>query len=202
MRPAHATAGTAALAIVMFWALVSGGARDLILGGLLFQAASIFDGVDGEMARATFRTSKLGAVLDSLIDAATNALMLIGVTINLAQEGHHRAVLLGIWSLALFVVGQCLIGWRTAQLNAPPGFDLLKHHYRVRTTGPVLSGLMRFLTVVSSRDFFALLFAVLILLGWPMGVLYIFATAATIWIVFVFASLLAPYDAQFASDLG
>jgi len=56
--------------------------------------------------------------------------------------------------------------------------------------------------VVSSRDFFALLFAVLILLGWPMGVLYIFATAATIWIVFVFASLLAPYDAQFASDLG
>jgi CDP-L-myo-inositol myo-inositolphosphotransferase len=202
VRPFHASAGTGVLAVLMFAAFVAGGSAGLLAGGMLFQAASVFDGVDGEIARATFRASRAGAVLDSLIDAATNALMLVGVTINLAQAGHDRAIMLGAWGLALFVVGQGLIAWRTTRMNAPVGFELLKHHYRQRMTGPILSALMRFLTVVSSRDFFALLFAVLILAGWPMGVLYIFATAATIWIVFVFASLLAPLDARLAADLG
>ena len=44
---------------------------------------------------------------------------------------------------------------------------------------------MRFLTIVSSRDFFAMLFAGLILAGVPMAVLYVFAAAASVWILFV-----------------
>jgi 1L-myo-inositol 1-phosphate cytidylyltransferase / CDP-L-myo-inositol myo-inositolphosphotransferase len=39
-RPAHATAGTVALALTMFWALVFGGYWGLLAGAVLFQAAS------------------------------------------------------------------------------------------------------------------------------------------------------------------
>lgn len=37
-------------------------------GGFLFQMVSVFDGVDGELARFTFRTSKIGAILDTVLD--------------------------------------------------------------------------------------------------------------------------------------
>jgi len=202
IRPIHATAGTVAITLAMFAALIGGGAGGLVAGGLLFQAASIFDGVDGEIARATFRSSHAGATLDSLVDVATNALMIVGVTVNLALAGHDRAAVLGAWGLLLFVAGQAAIGWRAARQNAPVGFDTLKHHYRARMAGPLRARLMGFVTVVSSRDFFALLFAALILAGWPIAVLYIFAAAATIWIWFVLASLLVPSDAALAADLG
>ena len=62
--------------------------------------------------------------------------------------------------------------------------------FRTRIIAKVAAFAMRFLTIVSSRDFFALLFAVLILVGVPMAVLYIFATAATIWMAFLAVSLL------------
>lgn len=201
-RPIHATAGTVLLALTMFVALVAGGVSGLIAGGLLFQAASVFDGVDGEVARATFRTSRFGATLDSLVDAATNALFILGLTLNLAQTGHDRAVVLGGWGLALFFVGQGVIGWRNARAGAPVGFDLLKHEYRARVPAGAGARAMEFLTIVSSRDFFALLFAVLILFGVPMAVLYIFAGAATIWIMFVAASLLAPVEPGLVPDRG
>jgi len=50
-----------------------------LIGALLFQAASMFDGVDGEIARATYRTSRSGAALDSAIDAATNFAAMLGI---------------------------------------------------------------------------------------------------------------------------
>lgn len=83
VRPIHATIVTGVLAIVMFLCLIAGGNAGLIAGALLFQAASIIDGVDGEIARATYRTSDFGAFADSLIDAVTNIAFIAGVVINL-----------------------------------------------------------------------------------------------------------------------
>jgi choline kinase/phosphatidylglycerophosphate synthase len=40
----------------------------LPLAGILYQFSSILDGVDGELARAGLRTSKLGGYIDSLLD--------------------------------------------------------------------------------------------------------------------------------------
>ena len=47
------------------------------LGGLFFQAASVLDGVDGEVAKFTLTVSKLGGWLDTLSDNATLLLFLI-----------------------------------------------------------------------------------------------------------------------------
>ncbi|TFI58612.1 CDP-alcohol phosphatidyltransferase family protein [Sphingomonas parva] len=196
IRPVHATAGTALLALLMVAALLAGGEAGLLAGALLFHAASVFDGVDGEIARATFRTSKAGALLDSLIDEATNLLFVLGVTINLGLAGARLAVFLGLWGLGLFACGLAVIAWRAARSAGPFSFDLVKHHYRRRCTGAAPARLMRFLTIVTCRDFYALLFLVLILIGRPMAVLLIFAAAATIWILFVLAALAAPASAR------
>ncbi len=52
-----------------------------IAGGLLAQASSILDGVDGDLARATGTGSKFGAFFDAVVDRYSDSLVLLGLTI-------------------------------------------------------------------------------------------------------------------------
>jgi phosphatidylglycerophosphate synthase len=51
----------------------------IALGGTLFQLASIFDGVDGEVARFTFRSSRLGGWLDTICDHVALLYLIIAI---------------------------------------------------------------------------------------------------------------------------
>jgi phosphatidylglycerophosphate synthase len=199
VRPIHATIGTALLAMSMFAALAFGGETGLLVGGLLFHAASVFDGVDGEIARATFRSSHSGAVLDSAVDVGTNLLFVIGITLNLGARS-DLALLLAGWGFALFVLGLAAIAWRASRAAGPFSLDMVKHFYRRRFSGRLVPWLIEAMTIVSSRDFFALLFAALILAGLPMAVLTLFAAAATVWILFVLGSIRMPLEAPLAPE--
>ncbi len=48
----------------------------IAIGGLCFQLASVFDGVDGEVAKLTLKVSKLGGWLDTISDNGTLILFL------------------------------------------------------------------------------------------------------------------------------
>ena len=76
----------------------------LAVTGLLFQFASMFDGVDGEMARVTLRDSKVGAAIDSFADNLTYVATLVGFGVGWAREGITAAQ---GWSL---VVVSSLVG--------------------------------------------------------------------------------------------
>ena len=52
-----------------------------IVGGLLAQACSIVDGVDGDLARLTGSSSRFGGFLDAVIDRYADALILLGVSV-------------------------------------------------------------------------------------------------------------------------
>lgn len=58
-----------------------------ILGAVLYQAHSILDGCDGEIARLTKRFSKHGALLDSVVDDVSNLLFFVALSI-----GVHRGL--------------------------------------------------------------------------------------------------------------
>ncbi len=73
--------------LVMLVGLLSAGLLGLgmgAVGGLLAQAASILDGVDGELARLQVRARPLGALLDGVLDRVVDAALLAG---------------LGVWAL-------------------------------------------------------------------------------------------------------
>ncbi len=59
----------------------------LVTVGILFHLASVLDGVDGEMARATLSESALGARLDTISDQVTYVACFIGLTIGWFREG-------------------------------------------------------------------------------------------------------------------
>jgi hypothetical protein len=85
------------------------------------------------------------------------------------------------------LIGNYLIARRTQAGGAPLGYDLLKRTARV--TGPA-DLLYRLVQTLSSRDCFAFLFMVLILLGLELVALSIFAGIAMIWFPYVLVTLL------------
>src|SRR5437763_7771900 len=127
--------------------MLAGGKTGLILGAILFQAASVIDGVDGEMARATFRASDLGRTLDSTVDMGTNLLFLLGLTIHLGRHGPPIVLWAGLWSLSIMVVGGLLVGMRSRAGGAPLSFDLLKRSHRIRGAGDMVFWVMQTLTM-------------------------------------------------------
>jgi CDP-L-myo-inositol myo-inositolphosphotransferase len=190
IRPIHVTVFNALLALPMFLLLLFGGHMGLILGAILFHAASVIDGVDGEMARATWRTSAEGASLDSLIDMSINFLFVLGLTIHLALRDHDAIGWIGVWAIVAMIVGNALIGRRVRAQGAPLGFDLFKR--RNARIGGLVDLVYWVVQVISSRDFFALLFMLLTLVGLERVALCIFAGVAVIWFCYVLlASLLA-----------
>lgn len=189
LKPIHATLGTAVIGVAMFFSLIFGGRPGLITGALLFQGASIFDGVDGEIARSTFRTSRMGAALDSAVDMATNVAAMLGLAVNLALRGQRSAVPLVTWGLALLLIGLAMIGRRSLRDTGSISFDGVKQRYRGRPAGPLATRMMTLATLGTSRDFCALLYLVLVLVGIPIAGLYLFAAVTPVWIVFVTAAL-------------
>ncbi|MFC0684970.1 CDP-alcohol phosphatidyltransferase family protein [Novosphingobium clariflavum] len=184
ITPNHASVGTALLGLAMAACLLLGGERGLMAGALLFQAASIFDGVDGEIARATFQTSPRGAMIDSLIDAATNLAFIGGVTVNLALAGHSGAAMAGAAGLVMLASGLAAIGMRSARQGGAFTFDAVKHHAARRP-----SRLMQWLTWLTMRDFFAALAAVLILCGLAPHALVGFAVCTALWLAYTLTVL-------------
>ena len=52
----------------------------ILLGGVLVQLSAVIDGVDGEISRLKFKSSKYGVYLDSILDRYADAAIIIGVT--------------------------------------------------------------------------------------------------------------------------
>ena len=188
-RPIHATIASAIFALILFWGMLAGGKTGLILGAILFQAASVIDGVDGEMARATFRATDFGKTFDSAVDMGTNFLFLLGLTIHLGRHGSHVVLWAGLWSLAIMVVGGILVGARSRAGGAPLTFDLLKRSGPIRGPVDLIFWVMQALT---SRDCFAFLFMVLIIAGLAAEALMTGALVGTVWLLYVFATLVLP----------
>ncbi|HCV00937.1 MAG TPA: hypothetical protein DGL25_07020 [Dehalococcoidia bacterium] len=72
-----------------------------VAGGIGIQLASIIDGVDGDLARLTGRTSRFGAALDAIADRYADAAILGGMTIYAARfENWPHAEAVGGLALA------------------------------------------------------------------------------------------------------
>ncbi|HTU13328.1 MAG TPA: CDP-alcohol phosphatidyltransferase family protein [Allosphingosinicella sp.] len=190
IRPVHVTIVNALLAVPMFLCLLFGGQSGLIAGAILFQLASILDGVDGEMARASHRASREGAAMDSAVDMATNFLFVLGLTLHLAIRDEDLIGWIGALAILQLIVGNLLIARRVRAQGAPLGFDLYKR--RSGRIGGIVDLVYWAVQLLTGRDCFAFLFMVLTVVGLERVALAIFAGVGTIWFFYVLLrSLLA-----------
>jgi CDP-diacylglycerol--glycerol-3-phosphate 3-phosphatidyltransferase len=63
-------------------------------GGLLVLFSGAFDFLDGALARATGRSTKFGAFLDSTLDRFSDAALFLGLLAYYASQGSHYQIIL------------------------------------------------------------------------------------------------------------
>jgi len=158
LRPAPDLVSLVALGLGLAGAVLLAGGRGLA-GGLLVHAASVADGVDGEVARLQLRGGPRGALLDGVWDRVADAAVLAGLGVW-ALGGHDAR---GVVVLAVAATAGALLSMaskdRAAALGLPPAPE--------RALGWLLGG----------RDGRLLLVAVGAVLGAPVWALA--AVAAT-----------------------
>jgi CDP-L-myo-inositol myo-inositolphosphotransferase len=197
IRPGHLTAVTALLGLLMFTAFLFEGYAGLALGGVLFHVASVIDGVDGEIARATFREARRGAVLDTAVDMATNLLFYLGVTIALTRLYGSYHALVGGWCVVLGLIGLAMIRRLVAKAGEAGSYDIIKIHFRRRWPDGFPAAMVEFGVAITSRDFFALGNALIILAGAGITVTFLLAFCSTVWVgLILFASPAILREAQ------
>jgi len=188
IRPSHLTALGVAAAAAMFACLALGGRAGLMVGCVLLHVASVLDGLDGEVARATFRSSAIGALIDTVVDMATNLLFVLGLSIGLFQMHGAAAAGAGMVGLVLWTIGILMLAVLIRLGPRGGSFDVLKIAYARAVTGPVGAALVTLARNVLGRDFFALAFAVMGLVGLYWAIPWIVAAAAGLWLVLIVAA--------------
>jgi 1L-myo-inositol 1-phosphate cytidylyltransferase / CDP-L-myo-inositol myo-inositolphosphotransferase len=94
LRPAPDLVSLVAFALGVVGAALLAGGRGLV-GALLVHAASITDGVDGEVARLQLRGRPQGALLDGVLDRVADAAIVAGLGLW-ALDGHDARVVLAL----------------------------------------------------------------------------------------------------------
>jgi 1L-myo-inositol 1-phosphate cytidylyltransferase / CDP-L-myo-inositol myo-inositolphosphotransferase len=161
LTPGHASLVNLLIGLACAYCAAQTGYVTMVLAGALFQLASAFDGVDGEMARTTLSESPRGAWIDTAVDNATYVACLLGVCIGWVREGVGPA---GLWlaaSVTLIVPVALLLLMRFVQRYGPDGSLVFVDRCVERAaqdSGRASLRLARVLFYALRRDVFAALF--------------------------------------------
>jgi CDP-diacylglycerol--glycerol-3-phosphate 3-phosphatidyltransferase len=89
----------------------------LFVAGFVVLAAGFFDMLDGALARRTNRVTSSGAVLDSILDRVSEAVLLLGILIFYLFFSDSRSTL-GILLVCLALIGSPLTSYIRARAEA------------------------------------------------------------------------------------
>ncbi len=106
------------IALAGAWTLATGAG---IAGALLVHAASVLDGVDGEIARLRIRAGAAGALLDGVLDRIADAVIVFGLALWALDGGHGPGLVVG---LSIAATAGAMLSMaskdRIAALHIPP----------------------------------------------------------------------------------
>jgi phosphatidylglycerophosphate synthase len=149
-----------------------------VFGALLFVLSTILDGCDGEVARLSLRTSRLGGTLDLIGDNLTNGavFLAIGYTSLRGDPGGAIQVAVGA-ALAGLLLATVAGFWYSAWLDRTGRSEALRHGYESFASRDFAYGLVVLAAIGKLHWFvwaaavgsnaFALLLVVLRLKQWP-----------------------------------
>jgi len=183
--PIHPNAWTVSIFVLPLIAcvfLVRGNYISIVIGAAIFQAFSILDGCDGEIARAKNLESKFGERLDYFCDFVASLLYVLALGFGLHRSSE------GIASAALITANEWFL--RAGERQASVVSSTLHESFYTRHRAMIgHSGLLNFgerfvwwLFQLTKRDMAIVVFLILALLGLSEWILYL-------WMIVAAASL-------------
>lgn len=182
-------------------ALASVGSFQYFLASaILFQWASILDGVDGEVAKLTYQSTKRGEWIDTACDQVSYVAFLIGLVIGVSRAGlppfYLQIGLMGVVAGVLSIANIAINLVRRRESGSA-----LSIRYSFQDGVGVFSRLMRVVQYFGKRDFLAFLALVLAVAGeLPFG-LVIFAVGA-VFVLFPVTALAAFGATRRTGEIG
>src|SRR5437667_4217082 len=196
--PIHPNAWTISiffLPLIACLFLVRGDYVSLVIGAAIFQAFSILDGCDGEIARAKNLESKFGERLDYFCDFAASLLYVVALGVGLHRSSE------GILCAVLITANELLLRAGRSKISVPSS-EWHESFYARHRAMIGHSGLLNFgerfvwwLFQLTKRDMAILVFLVLALLGLAVWILHL-------WTVVAAASLIVTVIATIRSGMG
>jgi CDP-L-myo-inositol myo-inositolphosphotransferase len=159
---------TLGVGLACAWIAAQPGYIALVVMGFLFQLASILDGVDGEIARATLTESEAGARVDTIVDQVTYVACFAGAMVGWAREGSGTLVIASTVCIGAALVLSLLRGGRFVARHAEnASFVFIDRSVRraARDTGLVPLRLAARAFTLLRRDVFAVIFFAVSLTG-------------------------------------
>jgi phosphatidylglycerophosphate synthase len=158
--------------------LVRGGYASVVIGAAIFQAFSILDGCDGEIARAKNLESKFGERLDNFCDFLASLIYVLALGLGL-----HRSVE-GIVCASFITANEWLL--RSGKSKMSFASSIFHESFYVRHHGMIgHSGLLNlgerfvwWLFQLTKRDMAVLVFLMLALLGLADWILHLWTIVA------------------------
>jgi CDP-L-myo-inositol myo-inositolphosphotransferase len=153
---------------------------------LLVELGSILDGVDGELARLTFRFSRSGQWMDTVTDDVSNVLVVTACTISLYDGGMEWIPYLAAPALVAFFLTQATqyyylaAIYHSGDLAAIPWAFQTSEFLSDSPRGFWKRGRLLFGRLIK-RDFFVTLFVALAIAGHLEGVIALFAFGSIVW---------------------
>jgi phosphatidylglycerophosphate synthase len=128
-----------------------------IAGALLFLFSTIVDGCDGELARLTFRESRMGERLDLVGDNVVHIVLFGGIAVGLhRQMPTSRITVLGTLLVAGVLLAMAAVSWSFLLRRATPAQRTLFETFASRE----FAYLLAILTVFGKLEWFLWIAAV------------------------------------------
>jgi 1L-myo-inositol 1-phosphate cytidylyltransferase / CDP-L-myo-inositol myo-inositolphosphotransferase len=163
--------------------LVRGDHVSLVIGAAIFQAFSILDGCDGEIARAKNLDSKFGERLDYLCDFTASLLYVLALGVGLHRPSE------GVLCAVLITVNEWLL--RAGKSKMSPAWSTSHESFYARHRGMIGhsglhnlgEGFVWWLFQLTKRDMAVFVFLILALLGLANWILHLWTIVAGVSLV-------------------
>jgi len=179
LTPNHFTLVHLIVGLAAGFAAALGGYIGFLVAGILFHAASILDGCDGEIATLSFKSSPRGQWLDTAADGVSFLAFLLGLVI-----GVYRSDLAPIYFyfgvVGLAVASIVLVNLYIYLIRRRRAGSLLAVRYGYETGDGWFKRFLRLAHYLSKRDFMAFFALVLAVFGQLQVGLIVFGSLATL----------------------
>ncbi len=184
VTPNQVTVVNGLVGFIPCYFMYEGGYWNWLIGTGILHLTSVVDGVDGEIARLKYKSSKFGQSLDTFFDYTTAVAALACLIFGVRNAGWPEMFYqIGLSSILFTILALLVLVLYVIRFKGEGAFFNIGYGFRGKTSR--FASFMEFLGLFTKREWYNLIFFVMAIVGLlPWALVYV---AIMTFLVFIFA---------------